>query len=89
MTVALNREMIYLDRSEGHWKGEIRNFRKQIKDELKDSPSLRNYLSEIFNECYQDSREIISNKAQLPLNSFPELPIADLEQVLDEDWLPE
>ena len=74
--------------NQNHWRGEIRNFRKQIKRLLKASPSLRQYLQEIFDECYQDSREIISDRTQLPLNHFPETPIATLEQVLDEDWLP-
>lgn len=75
-------------RNQGHWKGEIRNFRKQIKKQLKVSPSLKPYLREIFEECYQDSREIVSDKSQLPLNTFPEKPIAPLKQILDEDWLP-
>ena len=31
-----------------HWQAEITNFRKQIKRELKASPSLNTYLKEIF-----------------------------------------
>ena len=69
-----------------HWEGEIINFRKQIKDELKDSPSLKSYLKEIIEECYQDGREIASRRSQLPLSTFPEQPITNLEQVLDENW---
>ncbi|MBE9174577.1 DUF29 domain-containing protein [Synechocystis salina LEGE 06155] len=75
-------------RNQGHWRGEIRNFRKQIKDELQDSPSLKNYVNEVLSECYQDSREIVSDKTQLPLSTFPEKLIASLEQLLDENWLP-
>lgn len=74
--------------NEGHWQGEISNFRKQIKDELEDSPSLNGYLLEIFDQCYQDGREIASKRSQLSLDIFPKLPIADLAQVLDENWLP-
>ncbi len=76
------------DRNKNHWKGEIRNFRVQIKRLLQDSPSLKPYISGIFDECYQNSRNIASDKSQLPLNSFPEDPIAPLEQILDENWLP-
>ena len=76
------------ERNRGHWQGEIRNFRKQIKKELKASPSLKRYLQEIFEESYQDSREIASDKSQLPINTFPESPIASLEKILDENWLP-
>jgi len=75
--------------NQGHWQGEIANFRKQIGDELEDSPSLKPYLREIFDECYQDGREIASKRSLLPLSTFPEKAIANLEQVLDESWYPE
>jgi DNA repair ATPase RecN len=77
-----------IDRNRGHWEAEIINFRKQIKDEIKDSPSLKPYLQEILKECYQDGREIASKRSQLPLNTFPENPMASLGQILDENWLP-
>jgi hypothetical protein len=34
--------------NQGPWKGEIRTFRRQIKDELKDSPSLKHYILQIL-----------------------------------------
>jgi hypothetical protein len=71
-----------------HWKGEIRNFRKEINDELEDSPSLRNYLNDILDECYEDAKELVSDKTQLPFSTFPEKSITNLEQVLDESWFP-
>ena len=73
----------------GHWQGEVRTFRKQIKKELKASPSLKGYCQGVFEECYQDAREIVSDRSQLPLSTFPEKAIANLEQVLNEDWFPE
>jgi hypothetical protein len=76
------------DYSKAHWEGEIINFRQQIIDELEDSPSLKRYLSEVFNECYQDGRKIAAKKSRLPLNTFPESPIGNVEQILDENWLP-
>jgi hypothetical protein len=76
------------DRNKNHWKGEIRNFRLQIKRLLQDSPSLKPYIRDIFDECYQNSRNIASDKSQLALHTFPEKPIAPLEQILDENWLP-
>ncbi|MBS0016950.1 MAG: DUF29 domain-containing protein [Arthrospira sp. SH-MAG29] len=72
----------------GHWRGEVTNFRKQIKDELEDSPSLKPYLQQIFEQCYQDGREIASVRSQLPLDTFPEKAIANLDEVLDENWFP-
>jgi len=77
-----------IENNRGHWEAEILNFRKQIKKELKASPSLKPYLFEIWNECYQDGREIAAARSQLPLETFPEQPIATLEQVLDQSWLP-
>ena len=75
-------------RNRRHWRGEIANFRQQIKYQLEDSPSLKSYLKEIFAQCYLDARVIASEKSGLPLDLFPESPIAPLEEVLDESWLP-
>ncbi|GBD54970.1 DUF29 family protein [Microcystis aeruginosa NIES-298] len=76
------------ERNEGHCKGEIRTFRLDILDELKDSPSLKPYLLEIFDECYLSARKNASDRSQLPLDTFPVIPIGSLEQILDEDWFP-
>ncbi|MGK7881265.1 MAG: DUF29 domain-containing protein [Crocosphaera sp.] len=70
------------------WNGEIQNFRIQIKRLLKKSPSLKVYLVEIFEESYQDARKITIKKTGLDSTIFPDKPIANLEQVLDDDWLP-
>jgi mRNA-degrading endonuclease RelE of RelBE toxin-antitoxin system len=77
-----------IERNKRHWRGEITNFRQQIQYQLEDSPSLKPYLTEIYTQCYQDGRQIASQKSGLPLNTFPEKPIAPLEQILDENWLP-
>ena len=53
--------------NQAHWKAEIRNFRKQIKDTLKNSPSLKPYLQSIAEECYNDAREILADRSELPL----------------------
>ena len=76
------------DYNQNHWKREIYNFRKQISKELKASPSLKNYLDEVFEECYQDGRKLVSLASELPLNTFPTSPIGNVEQILDENWLP-
>ncbi|QEI41206.1 hypothetical protein BMF77_01790 [Dolichospermum sp. UHCC 0315A] len=74
------------ERNQGHWQGEIRTFRRQIKKAIKDSPSLKPYILEIFDECYQDARKEASDRSELPLDIFPLTPIASLEQILDETW---
>ncbi len=82
------RDDVEKEYNKGHWSAEILNFRQQINDELKDSPSLKPYLTDIFIECYQKGRAIASKRSQLPLNSFPSSPIGNVEQILDENWLP-
>ncbi|MEA5514149.1 DUF29 domain-containing protein [Nodularia sp. UHCC 0506] len=77
------------ERNQGHWKGEIRTFRRQITDELKDSPSLKPYILEIFDQCYQEARKEASDRSQLMIDLFPLIPIGSLEQILDENWFPE
>jgi hypothetical protein len=70
-------------RSGNHWRAEVASFRKQIRDELEDSPSLRPYISEIFETCYTDARDIAAARSQLPLSTFPEKPRMPLAQVLN------
>ncbi|WP_107671029.1 DUF29 domain-containing protein [Cyanothece sp. BG0011] len=70
------------------WIAEIRNFRIQIKDLLEDSPSLKPYLKEILEQCYKNAVKITSDKMQISPKQLPSDPIANLEQILDEDWLP-
>ncbi|USR91823.1 DUF29 domain-containing protein [Phormidium yuhuli AB48] len=75
-------------RNQGHWQREILNFRQQIQDYLNESPSLKPYLNEIYPSCYRDGRQLAANISQLPLNTFPEDPITDLDTLLNPDWLP-
>ncbi|MEH2362477.1 DUF29 domain-containing protein [Nostoc sp.] len=77
------------ERNEGHWKGEIRTFRREIKDQLKESPSLKPYILEIFDQCYQDARAEASDRSKLPIDTFPVVLLGSLEQILDENWFPE
>ncbi|MEH2456887.1 MAG: DUF29 domain-containing protein [Nostoc sp.] len=67
----------------------MRTFRREIKKTLKDSPSLKPYILEIFDECYQDARKVESDRSQLSIDIFPLIPIGSLEQILDENWFPE
>lgn len=68
------------------WKAEITTFRQQIRDELLDSPSLKSYLTEIFPETYQDAKSVISRLMDTSISSFPEVPPASLEEVLEDDF---
>jgi hypothetical protein len=82
LIVYWQRELIH---NQEHWEREVLTFRLQLNRLLKDSPSLRNYLENYLPEGYAKGRKLA---AQLPLATFPEFPIASLDQVLDEDWWP-
>jgi hypothetical protein len=73
----------------GSWKGSIVEHRRRIRDTLKDSPSLKPYLQEVFVECYLDAVEQASAETELPMETFPgECPYTSAE-VLDSNFLPE
>lgn len=72
-----------------HWQAEIANFRWQIQELLAESPSLKPFLREILGKCYQNARKITIIRTELPATTFPISPIATVEQVLDDNWLPE
>ncbi len=77
------------EKNANKWKGEITAFRLQIKKLLKDSPSLKPYLTEIFDECYLDARKVISQLTGKKLANFPPQAITTIEEVLDENWFPD
>lgn len=70
------------------WQGTIIEQRKQLKRLLKKNPSLKPYFLEIFEECYQDARDIAIAKTGITAENLPLKPILSPEQALDETWLP-
>lgn len=70
------------------WLSTIFEHRKRLQRIFKDSPSLRSYVQEIFNECYQNARKMASLETSLPIDTFPIESPFDLEQTLDPDYLP-
>ena len=73
-----------IDRNQKHWQSEVVNFRVLLQKRLKESPSLKAKLPEIYDEILADSQRAMSKLFDLP--GQVEL---TLEQVLDEDWFPE
>jgi len=60
----------------------VRNFRFQIQALLRDSPSLRNYLDEIFEREYGQGRELCLDVSGLGADMVPAVPGFTLEQAL-------
>ena len=70
------------------WLFTIREHRRRLQKLFKDSPSLKRYLEEVFEECYQDGRELATAETGLPLTTFPEKPPFTTEETLNPDFLP-
>ena len=63
------------------WKKEVRNFRLEIQAILNDSPSLKNYLPEIFGKKWNDALKNVSDDFKVPEDAK-----ITLEQALDENF---
>jgi hypothetical protein len=53
------------------WNASITEHRQRINRQLKESPSLKPYLTQIWPECYQDARQLAAKETGLPLSLFP------------------
>jgi hypothetical protein len=71
------------------WLSTIFEHRRRLKEELTESPSLKNYFLEIFNECYQDARKQASLETGLSLDTFPMDSPFTIDESLNQDYLPE
>ena len=71
------------------WRGSIREHRRRISLILEDSPSLKNYLSQKYEDCYEEARLQAADETGLPLNTFPEECPYPTDQVMSTDFLPE
>jgi hypothetical protein len=70
------------------WRATIIEHRRRIKKAFRDSPSLKQYFSDIFEEAYQDAIRAAAAETGLNLDTFPfESPFTP-EQVLNPDYLP-
>lgn len=70
------------------WLGTIREQRIQIKLLLKDSPSLKSYLAEIFFAAYELGLALAIRETQLGEQIFPEVCPYTVEQTINPDFLP-
>ncbi len=73
----------------GSWRGSIREHRRRINDDLKDSPSLVPDFQAVLAECYVNACEQAADETNLPLDTFPlECPYSP-EQSLNAEFLPD
>lgn len=71
------------------WLYTIREHRKRILKAFKKSPSLKNYYHTVFDESYQDGRELAADESGLSIKTFPEKCPFRQDDILNLDYLPE
>jgi hypothetical protein len=70
------------------WRYNIIEHRQRLRDTFKTSPSLYRFFEEIFNEAYQDARELAAGETGLSIKIFPPESPFTVEEVLNPDFLP-
>lgn len=70
------------------WRYTIIEHRQRLRDTFKTSPSLYRFFEDIFNESYQDARELAAGETGLSINEFPPESPFTVEEVLNPDFLP-
>ena len=71
-------------RNAKHWRSEVVNFRILLDKRLKDSPSLKANLEEIYEDIFPGCKRSVGQ-----LFDLPEQAKLNLAQVLDENWFPD
>ncbi len=77
------------DRRTTSWKSSLIEHRRRIRDDLKDSPSLKPYLEDVFDECYKDAFEQAIAETDLPAETFPRSCPYTSAEALDSNYLPD
>jgi hypothetical protein len=70
------------------WRATLREHRQRIQLQLKDSPSLKPYLTQSVDDCYANARDLATDETGLPLSSFPETCPYEISLILDPNLLP-
>jgi hypothetical protein len=71
------------------WELSIIEHRRRLRDIFENSPSLKRYFEECFQQCYGDARRQARIETQLAIASFPDSSPFTTAQCLDEDFLPD
>lgn len=77
------------DKRSGSWESSIIEHRRRVQESLQDSPSLQPYLEEILTECYTQAVKQAKAETGLPREYFPVICPYHLQQVIEEDFLPD
>lgn len=70
------------------WTTSINNSRVQIEAEAEDSPSLKDYPTEVLDKAYTKARRKAAQQTDLSLDVFPAQCPYLIDQILKDEWLP-
>ncbi len=70
------------------WLFTIVEHRKRLQESFKDSPSLKPYFSEVFDECYQDAIDLAAAETGFPRETFPNQSPFTPKETLNSNYLP-
>ena len=73
----------------GSWKGTLREQRRRIQGVLNDSPSLRSFLTDSIEDCYDDARAQAADETGLLITLFPVSCPYSIEEILAIEFLPD
>lgn len=69
------------------WQVSIRNARREIGELLADSPSLKPYVTEVLETCYQNARGDATEETGLSVEAFPVQCPFSVEEILNVNFL--
>ena len=69
------------DYNQKHWEREVVNFRYEIRQILKESPSLKNYLQQNYQDWYVNSVKAMQREFVIPNDNF-----VPSEIIMGEDY---
>ncbi|WP_341528102.1 DUF29 domain-containing protein [Nostoc sp. UHCC 0302] len=70
------------------WVATIVEHRQRLKKAFHESPSLQAYFTDIFNECYQDAKELAAAETGLTIDTFPIETPFNPKEILNSNYLP-
>lgn len=76
------------ERKSESWIETIRRERRNIEDEMDDSPGLKAKRRGLFARAYRRARRDAAFETGMPIKTFPEKPPFSLDQIERHDWLP-
>ncbi len=77
------------DKRSNSWQYSIAEHCLRLKKAFKKSPSLKRYLEEVFDDCYQDARLLASRETGLSKETFPIICPFAKENIFNPEYLPE